>query len=69
MGMLSVSPAIASGLRLRRKYLWQKESVCPFLRFEFVAQPSMGPVVVRVSGRAGTKHFLKTVWRMPEASI
>ena len=35
---------------------------CPFLTFEFVAQPSMGPVIVRVTGPAGTKDFLKTVW-------
>ena len=42
---------------------------CPFLTFEFVAQPSMGPVIVRVTGPAGTKDFLKTVWCKPEASI
>jgi hypothetical protein len=39
------------------------------LTFEFVAQPSMGPVIVRVTGPAGTKDFLKTVWCKPEASI
>jgi hypothetical protein len=42
---------------------------CPFLTFEFVAQPSMGPVIVRVTGPAGTKDFLKTVWCKPDASI
>ena len=42
---------------------------CPFLTFEFVAQPSMGPIVVRVTGPAGTKNFLKTVLGKPEASI
>jgi hypothetical protein len=42
---------------------------CPFLTFEFVAQPSMGPVVVRVTGPAGTKDFLKTVLCKPDASI
>src|SRR5438270_4221682 len=34
---------------------------CHFLTFEFVAQPGMGPVIVRVTGPAGTKDFLKTV--------
>ena len=42
---------------------------CPFLTFDFVAQPSMGPVIVRVTGPAGTKSFLKTVLCKPDASI
>jgi hypothetical protein len=42
---------------------------CPFLTFELVAQPNMGPVIVRVTGPAGTKDFLKTVLRKPDASI
>ena len=42
---------------------------CPFLTFEFVAQPGMGPVIVRVTGPAGTKDFLKTVLYKPDASI
>ena len=42
---------------------------CPFLTFEFVAQPSMGPIIVRVTGPAGTKEFLKTVLCKPDASI
>jgi hypothetical protein len=42
---------------------------CPFLTFELVAQPSMGPVIVRVTGPAGAKDFLKTVWCKPDAPI
>ena len=42
---------------------------CPFLAFEFVAQPSMGPVIVRVTGPAGTKDFVKTILCKPDASI
>ena len=42
---------------------------CPFLTFEFVAQPSMGPVIVRVTGPAGTKDFVKTILCKPDASI
>jgi hypothetical protein len=42
---------------------------CPFLTFELVAQPNMGPIIVRVTGPAGTKDFLKTVWCRPDASI
>ena len=35
---------------------------CPFLTFELTAQPNMGPVSVRVTGPAGTKDFLKTIF-------
>ena len=42
---------------------------CPFLTIELVAQPSMGPVIVRVTGPTGTKNFLKTVLCKPEAAV
>ena len=42
---------------------------CPFLTFEFFAEPSMGPVSVRVTGPAGTKDFLKTFFCKPEAAV
>lgn len=41
---------------------------CPFLAFEVAALPNMGPVIVRVTGHAGTKEFLRTVLCKPEAS-
>jgi hypothetical protein len=40
---------------------------CPFLTFELVALPDMGPVIVRVAGPAGAKEFLKTVLCKPES--
>ena len=46
-----------------------ERACCPFLTFEFVAQPSMGPIIVRVTGPAGTKDFLKTVLYRPDVSI
>ena len=42
---------------------------CPFLTFELVARPDMGPVIVRVTGPVGAKDFLKTVFCGPHASI
>jgi hypothetical protein len=42
---------------------------CPFLTFELVAQPDMGPVIVRVTGPADTKDFLKTVFCKPNAPV
>jgi hypothetical protein len=51
------------------KMVVAERECCPFLTFEFVAQPGMGPVIVRVTGPAGTKDFLKTVLCKPDASI
>jgi hypothetical protein len=51
------------------KMIVAERECCPFLTFEFVAQPSMGPVIIRVTGPAGTKDFLKTVLCRPDASI
>jgi len=41
---------------------------CPFLTFELTAQPNMGPVSVRVTGPAGAKDFLKTIFCNSEES-
>ena len=35
---------------------------CPFLRFELIAEPGMGPVTVRMTGPSGTKEFLKSIF-------
>ncbi len=51
------------------KMIVAERECCPFLTFELVAQPNVGPVIVRVTGPAGTKDFLKTVWCKPDASI
>jgi hypothetical protein len=41
---------------------------CPFLAFQMAALPNRGPVIVRVTGPAATKEFLRTVLCKPEAS-
>jgi hypothetical protein len=38
---------------------------CPFLTFEMAAMPNNGPVIIRVSGPAGAKEFVKTVFWKP----
>ena len=42
---------------------------CPFLTFELVAQPRRGPIIVRVTGPAGSKELLKTVFCKAHVSI
>jgi len=51
------------------KMIVAERECCPFLAFELVAQANMGSVIVRVTGPAGTKDFLKTVFCKPDASI
>ena len=41
---------------------------CPFLVFELVALPNKGPVIVRVTGPAAAKEFLRTLLCKPEES-
>ena len=62
-------PGDGKWISMIAKMIVAERECCPFLTFEFVAQPSMGRVIVRVTGPAGTKDFLKTVWCKPDASI
>jgi hypothetical protein len=41
---------------------------CPFLAFELVAEPNLGPVTVRVTGPTGTKEFLRSILCKTEES-
>jgi hypothetical protein len=50
------------------KMIVAERECCPFLTFELVAQPNMRQIIVRVTGPAGTKDFLKTVLCKPDAS-
>ncbi len=34
---------------------------CPFLKFELILEPAMGPISVCMTGPAGTKEFLKSI--------
>jgi len=51
------------------KMIVAERECCPFLTFELVAQPNMGPVIVRVTGPVCTKEFLKTILCKADASI
>jgi len=62
-------PGDGKWIAIIAKMIMAERECCPFLTFEFVAQPSMGPIIVRVTGPAGTKDFLKTVLYKPDASI
>ena len=62
-------PGDGKWIAMIAQMIMAERECCPFLTFELVAQPNMGPVIVRVAGPAGTKEFLKTVLCKPDASI
>lgn len=49
--------------------IMEERECCPFLTFELIVQPGVGPVIVRVTGPAGAKDFLKTVLCGPDESV
>ena len=62
-------PGDGKWITIIAKMIVAERECCLFLTFEFVAQPSMGPVIVRVTGPTGTKDFLKTVLCRPDGCI
>jgi hypothetical protein len=62
-------PGDGKWIEMIAKMIAAERECCPFLTFEFVAQPNMGPVIVSVTGPAGAKEFLRTVLCKAEASI
>lgn len=42
------------------QFILAERECCPFLTFEVTALPTMGPVILRITGATGTKEFLKT---------
>ena len=55
-------------IRLVVELIVSERECCPFLTFKVTALPNMGPVIVRVTGPAGTKEFLRTLLCKPEES-
>ena len=62
-------PGGSKWIAVTAKMIVAERECCPFLTFELIAQPNMGPVIVRVTGPAGTKDFLETVLCEPEAPV
>jgi hypothetical protein len=61
-------PGDGKWIAMIAKIIVAERECCRFLTFELVAQPNMGPVIVRVTGPACTKGFLKTVFCKPDVS-
>jgi len=54
-------PGNGEWIRLIEELIVAERECCLFLTFEVAALPNMGSVIVRVTGPAGTKEFLRTV--------
>ena len=54
-------PSDGERVRLIAELIVAERECCPFLAFEVAALPYMGPVIVRVTGPAGTKKFVRTI--------
>jgi hypothetical protein len=62
-------PGNSESITMIAEMIVAERECCPFLTFELVAQPNMGPVIVRVTGPAGAKEFVKTIVCKPEAAV
>jgi hypothetical protein len=62
-------PGDAGWIELIAELVVAERECCPFLTFEFAALPNMGPVIVRVTGPAGAKDFLKNIFCTPDVTI
>jgi hypothetical protein len=54
-------PGDQDSLRLVSDLMAAERNCCPFLRFELIAEPEMGPITLSMTGPSGTKEFLKTI--------
>ncbi len=59
-GYLFRIPGDKKWMAVAAELIVAERECCPFLRFELVAEPGMGPVTVRVTGPSGTKDFLES---------
>jgi len=62
-------PGDGKWIAITAEMIVAERECCPFLTFELVAQPNMGPVIVSVTGPAGAKEFVRIVLCKAEASI
>jgi len=55
-------PGDSKWIRLMAELIVAERECCPVLTFELTALPNLGAAIVRITGPAGTKEFLSSVW-------
>ena len=54
-------PRDANLIQFVAELIVAERECCPFLTFEVAALRNMGPIIVRVTGPAGAKEFVRTI--------
>jgi hypothetical protein len=54
-------PSDKKWLAVVMELMLAERECCPFLRFELTAESNMGTLMLRMTGSAGTKDFLKSI--------
>lgn len=55
-------PGDQERIALAAQLIAAERQCCPFLTFDLLAQPKTGPIILKITGPAGTKEFLKTIF-------
>jgi len=58
-------PGDSALIGLAAQLIVAERGCCAFLTFELAALHNSGPLIVRVTGPAGTKEFIKTIFLTP----
>lgn len=54
-------PGKKRSLELAAQLLIAERECCPFLTFQIMAEPQMGPLTIRITGPDGSKEFLRSI--------
>ena len=52
-------PGEKRSLELAAQLLIAERECCPFLTFQIMAEPQMGPLTIRITGPDGSKEFVR----------
>ncbi len=55
-------PGDSKSLAAIAELISAERECCPFLTFELLAEPKLGPLVLRITGPAGSKEFVKSLF-------
>ena len=54
-------PGEKRSLEVAAQLLIAERECCPFFIFQIMAEPQLGPPIIRITGPTGSKEFLKSI--------